>query len=305
MREAAVRSPSHGCRHAEQLMPNSSETAAGMPAAREATRNLLLDAVCDNEWARLSVELVRVTLSAGQVLRRPGVAMRDAYFPTTAVVSKLYLMEDGSSPCVALVGHEGVVGVSLVLGTGDSPIQSQVLQAGYGWRLPARSLQREFERRGALAKALLEYTQSFIAQMMQTAACNNRSTLQQRLCRWLLMNLDRTAGDEIQLTHQAIADVLGVRRESISETAGVLQDQGAIRYRWGRISVLDRAALERHAREFYSPIRTSSTATAYRRTPAPTRHRGARLPDARAGFPSVGTSRPPALIWHWLMGSPG
>lgn len=240
-----------------------------MTAMREATRNLLLDAIADDEWERLSADLASVTLSAGQILHRPDVAIRDAYFPVSAVVSKLYLMEDGSSSGVGLVGRDGMVGLSLILGAGTSPNQAQVLQAGCGWRLPAGSLQREFERGGPLAKALLGYTQSFIEQMMQTAACNNRGTLQQRLCRWLLMNLDRTASNEIRLTHQAIADVLGVRRESVSETAGALQDQGAIRYRWGRISVLDRPALESHASECYSPVKTLPTRSTGKPKPAP------------------------------------
>ena len=216
-----------------------------MSASRQASRNLLLDAIPDEAWARLSLDLVPVEMPAGQILHRPSTAIRDAYFPTTSIVSSLYLMEDGSSSGVALVGPEGMVGVSLFLGRAAPPDQAQVLRAGQGWKVPAQRLAQEFGRGGALTEVLLGYTQSLIVQMMQTSACNSRGTLQERLCRWLLMNLDRAPGDEMKMTHQTIADVLGVRRESVSETAGVLQDQGAIRYRWGRISVLDRPALER------------------------------------------------------------
>jgi len=226
------------------------------------TGNRLLDALPEDTWRRLCQDLASVAMPAGHVLHGPGLAMDHAYFPATAIVSKFYLMADGSSCGVALVGPEGMVGLSLFLGGQSSPDQAQVLRGGHGWRIPARVLHEEFERGAALAKLLLAYTHSLLSQTMETAACNSRGTLQQRFCRWLLMNLDRTSSSELKMTHQAIADVLGVRRESVSEAAGALQERGLIRYRWGLITVLDRHGLERLACNCYSgPAPARSTAT--------------------------------------------
>jgi CRP-like cAMP-binding protein len=246
------------------------------------TGNRLLDALPEDTWQRLCPDLASVAMPAGQVLHGPGLAMENAYFPATAIVSKFYLMADGSSSGVALVGPEGMVGLSLILGGESSPDQAQVLRGGHGWRVPARALHEEFERGAALAKLLLAYTHSLLSQTMETAACNSRGTLQQRFCRWLLMNLDRTSTSEVKMTHQAIADVLGVRRESVSEAAGALQDRGLIRYRWGLITVVDRHGLERLACSCYS-------APARARTPAavPLPAPGWRRADCAAPFGGV------------------
>lgn len=225
-----------------------------MPASHRATRNFLLDALPDEVWQRLTPNLARVAMQAGQVLHQSGAAMRDAYFPSSSIVSKLYLMENGSSSGVALVGCEGMVGVSLFLDSGKSQSQAQVQRTGEGFKLSAHHLKEEFNRGGPMMQVLLRYTQSLIEQMMQTAACNRHGTLEQRLCRWLALSLDRSSSDEMEMTHDSIAVALGVWRAAVTEAAGRLQRPGVIRYRRGRISVLDRPALDRRVCECYSPV---------------------------------------------------
>jgi CRP-like cAMP-binding protein len=229
-----------------------------MASSNRSPRNLLLDALPEDARARLAADLQPVTLTLGQVLHEPGAALRSAYFPTTSIISKLYDMEDGHSAQVALVGREGMVGVSLFLGAATPPIRASVQSAGQAFRLPAQRLQDEFARGGPTMQVLLRYTQSLMVQMMRTAACNRHGSLEQRLCRWLLLSLDRSTGDELAMTHDLIANALGVRREGVTEAAGRLQRRGAIRYLRGHIHVLDRAVLESHVCECYAKITQAS-----------------------------------------------
>lgn len=228
--------------------------------ARKASQNVLLDALPEEVWERLAPRLERVTMTTGQVLHEPGAALRDAYFPAGAVVSKVYMMESGASAQIALVGREGMVGVSLFLGGPSLLSQARVQSGGEGFRLPEQHLKREFDRGGTMMQVLLLYTQALLAQMVLTAACNRHGTLEQRLCRWLLMTLDRSPGNDLAMTQELIAHLLGVRREGITEAAGRLQHQGAIRYRRGHIVVLDRQALERRVCECYTALDTGREA---------------------------------------------
>ena len=216
--------------------------------------NLLLDALPAEVHERLAPDLERVALTAEQVLYEPGVAMRNVYFPVSAILAKIYMLETGSSAEMALVGREGMVGLPLFLG-GPAPLsQVQVQRAGDAFKLPGRCLREEFDRCGGLMRVLLFYTQSHVAQLMQTAACNRHGTLEQRLCRWLLMTLDRSPDNDLAMTQELIAHLLGVRREGITEAAGRLQHHGAIRYRRGHIVVLDRQVLERRVCECYTAL---------------------------------------------------
>jgi CRP-like cAMP-binding protein len=214
--------------------------------------NRLLEALPAEVQERLAPNLERVRMAADQVLYEPGITMRNAYFPVSAILAKVYMLETGASAEIALVGREGMVGLPLFLG-GPAPLsQVHVQGAGEVWKLPARSLRQEFDRCGALMRVLLLYTQVHVEQMMQTAACNRHGTLEQRLCRWLLMTLDRSPGNDVVMTQEMIAQLLGVRREGITEAAGKLQHEGAIRYHRGHIVVLDRPALEQRVCECYS-----------------------------------------------------
>ena len=178
-----------------------------------------------------------------------------AYFPTTAIVSLLYISERGSSAEIAVVGNEGVVGIQLFMGGGTSPSRAVVQSAGVGYRLPAQVVREEFARAGLLMKLLLRYTQALIAQMAQTAVCNRHHTVDQQLCRWLLFSLDRRQGSELEVTHELISNLLGVRREGVTEAALALQRAGLISYRRGRISVLDRVGLEARSCECYAVVK--------------------------------------------------
>lgn len=215
------------------------------------SQNFLLNAMPRAVVQRLCPDLERIQMPAGQVLCEPGVAIRDVYFPATSIVSMSYVMESGNSAEIALIGREGMVGVPLLLGTASSTVQASVQSAGLGFRLPGRCLIEEFERAGQLMHVLLRYTGFLIGQMEQTAACNRHGSLEQRFCRWLLMTLDRQPGNELTMTHELIANALGVKREGVTEAASRLRHQGAIHYRRGHIEVLDRTTLERHACEFY------------------------------------------------------
>ena len=215
------------------------------------SQNFLLNAMPQEVVERLCPDLERIQMPAGQLLCEPGVPMRDVCFPATSIVSMSYVMESGSSAEIALIGREGMVGVPLLLGTASSTVQASVQSAGFGFRLPGRCLIEEFERGGKLMHVLLRYTGFLIEQMEQTAACNRHGTLEQRLCRWLLLTLDRLPSNELTMTHELIANTLGVKREGVTEAAGRLRHQGAIHYRRGHIEVLDRPILERHACECY------------------------------------------------------
>jgi len=226
-----------------------------MNADDEPRQNQLLAALKDDESRRWLPRLEAVDLPLGKVLYEPGVAMSHVYFPTTAIVSLLYVMENGASAEIAVVGHEGLVGISLFMGGGSTPSRAVVQSAGRGFRLSAQLVKDEFDRAGPVLHLLLRYTQALITQMAQTAVCNRHHSLDQQLCRWLLLSLDRLDGHDLVMTQSLIANMLGVRREGVTEAALALQKVGLIRYSRGRISVLDRDGLERRTCECYAVVK--------------------------------------------------
>ena len=225
-----------------------------MALAVEPRQNWLLAALPDAEWERWSPHLEAVDMPLGKVLYESGSTMSHVYFPTTAIVSLLYVMEDGASAEIAVVGREGIVGVSLFMGGESTPSRAVVQSAGQGFRLNAKLMLLEFNRAGPVLHLLLRYTQALITQMAQTAVCNRHHSLDQQLCRWLLLSLDRLQSDDLVMTQELIANMLGVRREGVTEAAGRLQDAGLIRYRRGHITVLDRAGLESRTCECYTVV---------------------------------------------------
>ena len=217
--------------------------------------NRLLAALPAADYARLLPELEPVNLLVGDVVCEPGALVTHALFPATAIVSLQYVMENGASAEIAGVGREGMVGVQVFTGGESSPSRSVVQTGGLAWRLRQAVLVDEFNRGGALMRLLLRYTQALIAQMSLTAACNRRHSLEQQLCRWLLLTLDRLAGNELVMTQELIASMLGVRREGVTEAAGRLQRAGIISYRRGHITVVARTALETRVCECYGQVR--------------------------------------------------
>ena len=225
------------------------------PALPHPGQNLLLAALPKEDYERLAAQLERVPMPLGQMLYEPGSQLQHAYFPATAIVSLHYVMESGASASVAGVGNEGVVGISLFMG-GDTTTSSAVVQtAGEAWRLERRLLKAEFDRAGPLQRLLLRYTQALMAQMSQTGVCNRHHSVEQQLCRWLLVTLDRIPAGQFVITQDQVAGMLGVRRESITEVAGRLQQAGSIRMRRGHIEVLGRAELERRVCECYGVVK--------------------------------------------------
>jgi len=226
-----------------------------MSSLHSPNQNHLLAALPAAEFERLSPHLELVPLLLGEILYEPGGQMQHAYFPTTAIVSLHYVMESGASAETAGVGYEGVVGIALFMG-GDTTSSSAVVQtAGHAYRLEGRLLKQEFNRAGLLQGLLLRYTQALMTQMSQTAACNRHHTVEQQLCRWLLLTLDRMATNELVMTQELVANMLGVRREGITEAAGRLQQAGIISYRRGHIAVLERSGLETRACECYAVVK--------------------------------------------------
>ena len=215
-------------------------------------QNQLLAALPDADWARWQRQFQPVLLSPGQVLCEPGSAPAHVVFPTTAVVSLLYMTRDGESVEFAVVGNDGVVGISLFMGGHATPSQAVVQSAGHAWRLPASAVMDEVHRTGPVLAMLLRYTEALIAQVVQTAACNRFHTIDQQLCRRLLLGLDRASSDRLVMTQEAVAGMLGVRREGVTAAALKLQRAGVIRYTRGRIEVLDRAGLEERSCECYA-----------------------------------------------------
>lgn len=207
------------------------------------------------DFAAIAASLEPVTLRLGDALYASGVPLQHAYFPGTAIVSLHYVTTSGASSETAGVGHEGVVGVPLFMGGGSTPGSAVVQTAGLAFRLSRTVLQREFDRAGALQRLLLRYTQALIAQTTQTAACNRYHSVEQQLCRWLLLTLDRIPSGELTMTQELIGSMLGVRREGITEAAGKLQAAGHIRYRRGHIAVLNRAGLNARACECYGVVK--------------------------------------------------
>jgi CRP-like cAMP-binding protein len=219
------------------------------------TENYLLAALPDAELQRWLPQLERVEMPLGQVLYESGGTLSHVYFPTTAIVSLLYVMENGASAEIAVVGNEGIVGISLFMG-GDSTSSRAVVQSeGMGIRLKAQIMKDDFNRAGPVLHLLLRYTQALITQMAQTAVCNRHHSLDQQLCRWLLLSLDRLQGNELVMTQELIANMLGVRREGVTEGALKLQQAGLIRYARGHISVLDRDGLEKRSCECYAVVK--------------------------------------------------
>ncbi|HET8747571.1 MAG TPA: Crp/Fnr family transcriptional regulator [Ramlibacter sp.] len=226
-----------------------------MASQPDPRNNRILAALPSEEWARWEPELEAVSMPLGQVLSESGVVMTHVYFPTTSIVSLLYVMEDGASAEIAVIGNEGLVGISLFMGGETTPSRCVVQSAGEGFRMRARVLKSEFNRSGPVLNLLLRYTQALITQMVQTAACNRHHSLDQQLCRWLLLSLDRLPASELVMTQELIANMLGVRREGVTEAALGLQRAGLIRYQRGHITVLDRAGLERRTCECYAVVR--------------------------------------------------
>ena len=217
--------------------------------------NQLLAALPLAEWQRWQPQLEAVELPLGQVLYESGSTLGHVYFPTTAMVSLLYVMQNGAAAEIAVVGREGIVGVALFMGGESTPSRAVVQSAGHGFRLKAKAVKQEFEASPAVMHLLLRYTQALITQMAQTAVCNRHHSLDEQLCRWLLLSLDRLSGSELRMTQELIANMLGVRREGVTEAALKLQKAGLIQYSRGRILVLDRAGLERRSCESYAVVK--------------------------------------------------
>jgi len=217
--------------------------------------NNLLASLPPSDLARWLPLLEYVQMPLGQVMYESGRTMSHVYFPIDSIVSLLYVMESGASAEIAVVGHEGVVGISLFMGGGSTPSRAVVQSAGHGYRMRASSIKEEFNRAGPVMHLLLRYTQALITQMAQTAVCNRHHSLDQQLCRWLLLSLDRLSGNELVMTQELIANMLGVRREGVTEGALKLQKLGLISYARGHITVLDRPGLEHRTCECYAVVK--------------------------------------------------
>jgi len=217
--------------------------------------NQLLDALSEAERKRLRPRLELVDMPLGEVVYESGRHIDYVYFPTTCIVSLLYVLENGASAEIAVVGHEGVVGISIFMGGETTPSRAVVQSAGKAYRLPGPAMKEEFTRGRAMQHLMLRYTQSLITQMAQTAVCNRHHSVDQQLCRWLLLSIDRLPSPEITMTQELIANMLGVRREGVTEAAGKLQKAGVISYRRGHIKVLNRPKLEKMSCECYEVVR--------------------------------------------------
>jgi CRP-like cAMP-binding protein len=225
------------------------------PQDPDPQHNHLLASLPPAARARIYPQMQLVEMPLGRVLYEPGDVLRHVYFPTDCIVSLLYVMEDGGSAEIAVVGNEGLIGISLFMGGETTPSRAVVQSAGYAYQLAGQKLKDEFHRNGDTQVLLLRYTQSLITQMAQTAACNRHHSVEQQLCRWLLLSLDRLASNELTMTQELIANMLGVRREGVTDAAGKLQALGVIRYHRGRITVLDRPKLEHLSCECYAVVK--------------------------------------------------
>ena len=226
-----------------------------MPTPHSPRQNHLLNVLPAADFERLLPSLELVPMPLGEVIYESGSQLRYVYFPTTCIISLLYVMEDGASAEIAVVGNEGIVGIALFMGGESTPSRAIVQSAGTAYRLQAQSLKQEFNRAGQVMHLLLRYTQALITQMAQTAVCNRHHSVDQQLCRWLLLSLDRLPSNELTMTQELIANMLGVRREGVTEAAGKLQNVGLIHYSRGRITVLDRSALEARSCECYAVVK--------------------------------------------------
>ena len=225
------------------------------PIPTNERQNHLLAVLPEAERMRLFPYMDVVTMPLGKSLYESGDRLDHVYFPTTAIVSLLYIMEDGASAEIAVVGNEGIVGVALFMGGETMPNRAVVQSAGHAYRLPGLFIKQEFNRGGALQHLLLRYTLAMLTQMAQTAVCNRHHSVDQQLCRWLLLSLDRLPANELSMTQELIANMLGVRREGVTEAAGKLQSAGLIKYSRGRIIVLNRPGLEARVCECYEVVR--------------------------------------------------
>jgi len=221
-------------------------------------QNQLLAALPDADYERVLPYLEYTQLAPGSSLHEAGGHLSFAYFPTAGIVSPLCVMEDGSAAAVAITGNEGMIGTSLFMGGGVTPDRALVQSAGHAYRLGASKLRQEFKRGGYLCRVLLRYTQSLVTQIAQTAVCNRYHSIEQQLCRWLLLSLDRMPANELRLTHELLANILGVRREGVTAAAGKLQKAGVIRYGRGHITVLSHLGLEKRVCECYAALKGES-----------------------------------------------
>ena len=226
-----------------------------MAAADNLKQNHLLAALPAPDYARLLPDLEPIVMPLGWVVYESGGHIGYVYFPTTSIVSLLYVIESGASAEIAIAGNEGLVGISLFMGGESTPSRAVVQSAGEGYRVKASVLKKEFALGGELQHLALRYTQALITQMAQTAVCNRHHTLDQQLCRWLLLSMDRLPGNELKMTQELIANMLGVRREGVTVAAGDLQAAGLIHYSRGHIIVLDRAGLEQRVCECYAVVK--------------------------------------------------
>ena len=226
-----------------------------MPHSSDPQQNHLLAALSATERERLYPHLQLVPMPLGKVLYESGDVMRHVYFPTDSIISLLYVLEDGASAEISVVGNEGIIGVSLFMGGETTPSRAIVQSAGSAYRLLGQLLKEEFHRSGGMQLLLLRYTQALLTQMAQTAVCNRHHSVDQQLCRWLLLSLDRLASNKLTMTQELIANMLGVRREGVTDAAGKLQKLGVIQYARGRITVLDRPKLEKLCCECYGVVK--------------------------------------------------
>jgi CRP-like cAMP-binding protein len=231
-------------------------TRVPAPALHSPHQNHLLDALPGTDYDRIASHLELIPMKLGDVLYESGDQLKHVYFPTTCIISLLYVMEDGASAEIAIVGNEGLLGISLFMGGDTTPSRAMVQSGGHAYRLKAGLLKDEFGRFGPTMHLLLRYTQALITQMAQTAVCNRHHSVDQQLCRWLLLSLDRLQSNQLSMTQELIANMLGVRREGVTEAAGKLQDAGLINYRRGTITVLDRPGLEAKVCECYQVVKT-------------------------------------------------
>jgi len=227
-----------------------------LPGSLPPRANHLLAALPEATFEKLLPALEGVKLALGQAVYESGGAQGHVYFPTTSIVSLLYVLADGASAEIAVTGNEGLVGIALFMGGETTPSRAVVQSAGHGYRLKAAAVKKQFESGGALQHLLLRFTQALITQMTQTAVCNRHHSVDQQLCRWLLLTLDRLHGADLVMTQELIANMLGVRREGVTEAAGHLQAAGLIRYARGKITVIDRSGLEARCCECYQVVKT-------------------------------------------------
>lgn len=225
------------------------------PALHDSRQNHLLASLPRDEFLSLAPKLELVAMPLGETLGEPGIPMRYVYFPTDSIVSLLYVMEDGSSAEIAVVGNEGIVGVSLFMGGESTTSHAVVQSAGSGYRMKGSLLKEAFFLAGPMQRLLLRYTQALITQMAQTAVCNRHHSVDQQLCRWLLLSMDRLTSNQLVMTQELIANMLGVRREGVTEAAGKLQKAGLIHYNRGKITVQDRPGLEKRVCECYKVVK--------------------------------------------------